>query len=336
MPHTPFFIVGAQRSGTTLLRLILNAHPLIAIPEEARFLMPLLHRRYLKKPLCGKQLEKTRRYISANKQFQNWNYDPKEFFAYIDNTGSVTAAELINQLYTSYAISEGKQFWADKSLFFRRIDLLAEMFPDACFVHLVRDGRDVFHSWRKMDVTKSNVAAIALDWNYKLYRINHSFAQLPAHRHITIRYEDLLASPEATIRQLCSYLDISFEPSMLDYHRTSRYYIGEHHSKLIFQSIDSTNRNKWRTTLSPQEIRIFEMLCRHNLRHYGYELSGTPFTAADAASLAARLLIGLPARAMQVVTRKFSAELALRRGAADMTSDAGLAPQSRKPNGDSN
>lgn len=74
----------------------------------------------------------------------------------------VTNTYLIFSLYQSFAEHEGKTSWADKSLFFKNIDILAEISPEAKFVHLVRDGRDVFHSWRKMDKMKNNVVATAL------------------------------------------------------------------------------------------------------------------------------------------------------------------------------
>ncbi|GAN31521.1 sulfotransferase [Candidatus Brocadia sinica JPN1] len=82
------------------------------------------------------------------------------------------------------------------------------MFPDAKFIHIVRDGRDVFDSWRKMNSFNDNVAAAALDWRYKLFRIEKSFKKIPEENKITIRYEDLLENPENTIKSICSVIGI--------------------------------------------------------------------------------------------------------------------------------
>ena len=94
-------------------------------------------------------------------------------------------------MFSSYAVSEGKSTWGDKSLFFGSIDLLHELFPRARFIHIIRDGRDVFDSWRKMDPTKRHATVMALDWRYKLRSIERSFEKLPASLAKTLRYEDL-------------------------------------------------------------------------------------------------------------------------------------------------
>ena len=296
--------------------------------------MPLLRKRYATKPIRGRELKNTINYLRHNPQFRNWNYDFTPVLDKLERQSEITLPKLIETLYSSFAESEGKTIWADKSLFFRRIELLGEIFPTARFIHLVRDGRDVFHSWRKMDPTKDNVAAAAMDWNYKLARINRAFASLPDHRHITIRYEDLIEHPEDTVHSLCSFLEIPFESSMMDYHHTSKYYIGKHHSELIFKSIDSTNRDKWRHNLSDEEIRIYELLSRQNILNHGYQLSGKRFRAKDAARLASILITGIPKRAYQVVSRQLAANRALKHGIADQT-DVGEAPENRHHEGNS-
>jgi len=312
------------------LRLLLNAHSEIAIPEEARFLMPLLRRDIVKKPLHGRQLEKTLEYLENNEQYRNWNYDRTPVIERLSRKTEITLRELIETLYSSFAESEGKSAWADKSLFFRRIGLLSALFPEAKFIHLVRDGRDVFHSWRKMDPTKNNVAAAALDWNYKLSRIERAFARLPESKRLTIRYEDLLETPEETTRAICDFIGIDFESEMMNYHHTSKYYIGGHHSSLIFKSIDPNNRYKWRKNLSSLEIRIYELICQQNLTKYGYDLSGMKFRLSDSIFLLGTLLTGVPKRAYQVLSRKISAGCALRHGEADNSADAGETPVARK------
>jgi len=324
----PFFIVGAQRSGTTLLRLILNNHSMIAIPEEARFLAPLLTKKNLTTPLSGKKLNKTIKYLQLNSQFKQWNYDTSDLMRELEATRSIKINNLIDKIYTSFSQHEHKTVWADKSLFFRHIDILSEIFPDAKFIHLVRDGRDVFHSWRKMDKSKNNVATTAIDWNYKIHRIEKSFEKLPDHRKLIIRYEDLLKAPQETVHNICNFIGISFEPEMMNYHKTSQYYVGKHHSELIFQSIDSSNMYKWKNNLTDTEIRIYETLAGNNLRKHNYLLTKKESAIFDYPRIIYRILSGIPYRIYNVILIKLSNEIALRTGTAS-DKDAGEMPESR-------
>jgi len=327
----PFFIVGAQRTGTTLLRLILNSHSQIAIPEEARFLIPFLTKKNLQKPLSGKTLVNAIKYLSLNSQYQQWNYDSAPTLSMLAEQSKITTHDLINQLYSSFALHEGKALWADKSLFFRHIDLLAELFTESKFIHLTRDGRDVFHSWRKMDKSKDNVASTALDWNYKVYRIEKSFSKLPEDRKLTVRYEDLLDNPVETVKQICSFIGVKFEEQMMDYHKTSQFYIGKHHSDLIFKSIDSSNMYKWKKNLSNIEIRTFELLAGHNLKKYGYSISGERNLLIDPLYISFKLATGIPFRMFHVLSQKFTNERAFKSGDAS-TVNAGAMPEARKRN----
>ena len=113
--HSPFFIIGAQRSGTTLLRLILNAHSKIAIPEEARFLMPFLKNKYLDTPLSGKTLENAVSYLALNAQFEQWNYNREPVLSTLAKRSEISLRELLDQLYSSFAANENKEIWSTRA-----------------------------------------------------------------------------------------------------------------------------------------------------------------------------------------------------------------------------
>ncbi len=310
----PIFIVGTQRSGTTLLRLILNAHSRVAIPEEARFLSPLLKDKYLKQTISGKDFKNLIQYLANNEQFRLWNYDTSSFFDQVSDKNEIYVGELIRLLYESFCIREGKDTWGDKSLFFSAIPFLHKVFPSAKFIHIVRDGRDVFDSWRKMDSTKSNVAVIALDWRYKLFKIESAFDQLPAVNKLCLRYEDLMADPEEQVRGVCEFIGIKYEIGMLEFYKTSKQYIGDHHSDLIFQSINNKNVNKWEKNLTKSEATYFELLTRNILEKYQYNTRRVKLTPVFFLGVVTKLLIGLPVRAGQVLFSKLSYERALKKG----------------------
>lgn len=314
MNKNPIFIVGVQRSGTTLLRLILNAHSEIAIPEEARFLSPILSKDCANKIYTGNELQNLIQYLRKNSQFALWNFDTTDFFNQLEACEEISVKDLISLMYTSYCNKEGKQIWGDKSLFFGSIEILHELFPDARFIHIVRDGRDIFDSWRKMDKTKSNPAVMALDWTYKEKSINNAFTHIPANKQLTLRYEDLLKNPQEAVTLVCDFLDIPYEDTLLEFYKSSDKYIGKHHSELIFRKIDNQNTMKWKKTLNSRELAIFTSLARPLLEKYDYETKGIYPTFANRISLALMLIFGLPFRIGQVLINKTRYSRALKSG----------------------
>ena len=324
--NPPFFIVGVQRSGTTLLRLILNSHSEIAIPEEARFLSPLLTRREIFQPLKGERLTRTIEYLKQNEQLALWNFDPSGALSELHERGEITVSEIMDRLFSAYAESEGKIRWGDKSLFFGSIELLDHMFPDACYIHVVRDGRDVFNSWKKMDPTKNRVATMALDWRYKVHKIETAFKKLLPDRTFTVRYEDLIGNPEATVKSICDFLSVDYEDGMLNFHQSSSRYIGRHHSQLIFRPIDEHNKEKWRHTLSKDQQVLFELAAGPALKRYGYTTCSVPVSPRHWLALGGDLAIGLPLRASQILSARLTYRRALRNGEPMKTIDVGEKP----------
>lgn len=297
----PLFIIGAQRSGTTLLRLLLNAHPELGVPEEARFLMPLLNKQRIKSGFEGGDVLALVQYLRVSREYELWNYDRETFLSWLEKRSHVGLHELLDALYGSWVTSEGKPYWGDKSLFFRRIDILAELFPGATFIHVVRDGRDVFNSWRGMDPSRNDAATIALDWRCKLSLIERAFRALPEKRTHTLRYEDLIADPEVSLRGVCEAVGLDYDPAMLEFHNKSQQYIGAHHSNLIFAPIDAGNREKWREALMPRDVRAFEVVARSTLQRHGYPLSVTRPGVGARALAYGHLVGGAVGRAVEVI-----------------------------------
>ncbi len=322
------FIIGTQRSGTTLLRLILNSHSEISIPEEATFLMPLLKKKYLHKKIAGDSLKALLDYIKLNAQFKLWNYDHGDLLPRLADKKQLMLKDLIDEIYYSYCHSKGKKIWGDKTpSFFRKLDILHGLFPEAKFIHIVRDGRDIFDSWRKMDPSKNNASVIALDWSYKLFKIDRSFKKIPEGNRITIRYEDLLDDPEKTVMQICSVIGIGYEDNMLNFYRTSHDYIGDHHSRLIFKPLDRKNKYKWKKNLLPREISILNFLAGHYLKKYSYELKNNKLKLNDLIYMFKALTSGIPARIIQILRIKKTVEKAVKNGTSVDSLPVGKAPK---------
>lgn len=315
----PFFIVGAQRSGTTLVRLILNAHSKIAIPEEGTFWMPLLReqRGHFAENIHSARLDGYLRYIKNNSQFKVWEMDDLAFFDDLQATEKLTLAELMACFYQKYALRHGKLFWGDKTpSFFRMVPDLKVLFPRAKFIHIVRDGRDVHLSLRGREKGRKNIAVSAYEWSYKIQKVRDEFRSLPDDRHFEVRYESMVSDPESSAREICKFLSLEFEPGMLDFWKNSEEFIGDHHSDLIFQPVSEKSTGKWKTGLSSREIMQFEYIASKWLTEFDYEMQNENFTLAEIIAARLKLLVGIPARVFQVVYTAIGLKISARWGKA--------------------
>jgi len=332
----PFFIVGSQRSGTTLLRLILNAHSVIAIPEEGTFWMPILrmHARHPERLIPQKKVERYCAYIRKNTQFRLWGLDPDPVIRDLTvREEGATLHDLMAAFYDAYARQEGKRQWGEKSSsFFRKIRAVSRVFPDARYIHIIRDGRDVYLSWKKLVPSRKNIAVAALEWKFKVKKIERSFRGLPDASCMTVRYEDLVSRPEETAREICAFLQVDFEPGMIDFWKESKRYIGAHHSDLIFQPISTGSVGKWEKGLSAFQKSAYEKLAGDVLGQYGYpcDYAKSSLGVGGAFRLGSSILFGLPARAFQVFWTALRLWLAAKMGVKTTAAGKGDAPAAGK------
>lgn len=268
-----FFITGSQRSGTTLLRLLLNSHSQIAIPEEASFLYPFLNKHILnqKRPLSPPQRERFISYLQNDEQFKKWEISSKDL-AQLENS-SVSQKVAIEFLYAAFAAKRDKDIVGDKSpKFIRKLNLLTSLYPAAKFIHIVRDGRDTFLSLKKRQHHSAKSALVSsAEWRMKEILIQRALKNIPK-RAIRIRYEDLVQSPSQSLIKICRFLDVEFEPDMLMFWKTSEKYIDQQHSDLIFKPVDPQNIQKWKSGLSNREIDEYTFISRSLLKTYDYEV----------------------------------------------------------------
>jgi hypothetical protein len=192
----PIFIVGSNGSGSTLLRLMLDSHPGIAIPEETGFLrLAAMHRR-----------------VPYWKLGAGW----------YGNLG-LTEEELTKQLagfygglFATYAESRGKQRWGDKTPFhIWHLDLAIRMFPDAQVVGIVRHPVGSAHSMRRR--FRRPIKAGVTHWRRTNRQLLHAGAQL-GDRFMLIRYEDLVTDPERTMRALLEWAGEPWSDTVLAHH----------------------------------------------------------------------------------------------------------------------
>ena len=180
----PIFIVGCQRSGTTLLRLILDAHPNLSCGPETRFLEDLAR-------ITG-----------------DGNWPRMRLFGFPKEYWHERIAALFDEFQGDYARARGKARWADKTPRYALcIDYLDRLFPTCQVVHVIRDGRDVVASHRHRWGYLSALKAVK-KWPWYVHAARAAGARLAAQgRYHEVRYEELVSDPEAA---LTAFLESSY------------------------------------------------------------------------------------------------------------------------------
>lgn len=210
----PIFIVGCPRSGTSLLRDLLRAHPNLTFPEESHFIARF-YRAY-GDPSSDRQAWKLARRILRTVQVGTWGIDLEAR----DFAGCRSFSEVVRRVFAAWARREGKPRWGDKTPHYvHEIPLLLELFPEAQIIHIVRDGRDVALSWLKKRFEPQNLYKAAQLWVDMVSRGRSDGSLLPASVYHEVRYETLLAQPEQTMRQVCDFLKEPFDPAVLSPNR---------------------------------------------------------------------------------------------------------------------
>lgn len=274
MNTRPFFIVGIGRSGTTLLRLMLHHHPRIAIPYESGFLADYQERRKEFGDLrddrkCLALIEA----MLAEPTLRMWDHD-FEANRVLEQTTERTVGGVAAAIYAEYAAAKGKPRWGDKSDYLDRMHTVHEMFPEAQFIHIIRDGRDVALSVLKLPWGPDDVLRAAEWWNEHLWVGRRVGAILGPQRYIEVRYEHLVESPERELRRCCSFLGEEYSPQMLSYHVSSDAAIpterrGQHSG--FDRPPDRSRISAWKREMSRYDAAIFNRHARRMLLELGYD-----------------------------------------------------------------
>lgn len=279
MSTSPIFIVGTNRSGTTLLRLMLNAHFRIAVPEEIS---------YFQSFMAGVPIESWRTPGLSEEAYRTFVGEVLDTNAAVFDTmdrNALKAAVMDGEgrdlrtpyarLLGEWAQAQNKPRWGEKTpgnLFF--VDILLEMFPDAQFIHVVRDPRAGVASMQEVDFFPNNVFFNALS-RAKHHRVATYFAsRVPAAQWISIRYEDLVSDAESVLRTLCTFLGEPFDPTMLQYHRSSATFMkadaATSFNAAATRPVTTAMVDKWKEKLSAREVALVETICRAEMERYDY------------------------------------------------------------------
>jgi hypothetical protein len=276
--NRPIFLVGCPRSGTTLLSVMLHAHPRIAMPPETRFLEPIYRERltFGDLTIAENRRRLAERMTGKGTKFNDLRLERKAVIEKIV-AAPPTIGSAAGTLWREFARSRGKARWGEKRpSYWRDIGMVRRLFPDAQIVHLVRDGRACVASLKKVTWWESGVYGAMASWTMADAELRRVSARLPADSYYRLRYEDVLADPKTQLTELCAFLGEEFDPAMLDYPDAARDIVPARKSwhDRTRGGLDTGRIEAWRRTLEPAEIGLFERVAQRALSRNGYELSG--------------------------------------------------------------
>jgi hypothetical protein len=274
------FIVGCPRSGTTLLRRIVSAHPQIVITPEAHWIPLWFEERRGLTPdgLITHELVSE---LLADNKFALFELGREALMSLAGSGQPTSYASFVTGIFDLYGEARGKKVVGNKTPdSARRIGTLHTLWPQARFVHLIRDGRDVALSlmnWPSVRTKKPGtfptwkdapVSTAALWWELNVRRGREAGEALDPELYCELRYESLVAHPAQECTTLCEFLGLAYDEAMLNYHETFTAAAGPEvvHDR---QPIASGLRN-WRAQMAANEVERFEAAAGILLDELGY------------------------------------------------------------------
>ncbi len=284
-------IVGVPRSGTTLLRFMLESHPRMAIPPETGFLACIANsdtggaydRHALFRIVTG--------FPPEAPGWHDFGIDAEQYWGELQRIEPFTAAEGVRAFYRLYAERQRKPRYGEKTPgYCEHISVIGRMLPEARFVHIIRDGRDVALSLRPMWFAPGrDMRTLATYWLRLVRHAREAGCRSPA--YMEIRYEELVTNPRPVLERLCGFLRLDFHPVMLRYWERTPGRLKEHGARLRpdrsivvthEQRVDQQRRTmcppeparafRWRLDMTTEECTEFVRVAGDMLEELGYAI----------------------------------------------------------------
>lgn len=279
----PFFVVGCPRSGTTLLQRMLDAHGELAITPETHFV-----RRFWLRRLSYGSLHRDASYrrliddVVSVPEFADMGLDASSYREQAW-AGPRSYAHLFDLLLRQFGSTRGVRRVGEKTPSHARfIGTLTRFFPGAKFVHIVRDPRAVVSSWRNVPWSTGLPGTDAEVWRRHVAAVRVSSSTRGSAIH-TLSYERLVEQPEAALRDLCSFLEVSFDPRMLRFHERELGSLDlerEPWKASAAKPLDTAPIDRWRKELSAASVAQIEAVAWFEMKRQGYEPESPIWAAA--------------------------------------------------------
>jgi len=284
-------IVGAPRSGTTLLRFMLDANSELAIPPETGFLAVADKLKGRGEKLRDLFFETIVNYGEPLRSWPDFEIPTEEFRVTLDQITPFNVADGYRAFYRFYAARHGKPRWGDKTpTYCRHLKAIRKVLPEARFVHIIRDGRDVALSLRRMWFSPgSDMETQASYWRDCILAARR--AGTGHDDYLEVRYEELIHNTAETLQRICAHVDLTFEEQMLTYYTRVPERLQEHKGRSSPDGVTLLTQDQrlkqqqrtteppdpacvfgWKRTMDSDERRRFQSVAGDLLEELGYEI----------------------------------------------------------------
>lgn len=266
--------IGTQRSGSNLLRLILNQHDLISAPHPPHLLQTFVPLLSHYKSTYGDDLkpliEDMCQWVENNPV--PWTQVNLDRDAISKNATSIY--EVFREIYRQKAHADKAEMWCCKSTFNIKYVHQLEETIKPFYIHLYRDGRDVAASFKKVIVGHKHAYHLAKQWDDEQWTSIKFLENIEEERKIHISYETLIEMPDEVIGKICQKLGIEYSSNMLRYYNSEESHHTAESGKMweaVIKPIMKNNHDKFRSELSKEEVVLYEKVAGNALERLGYE-----------------------------------------------------------------
>jgi hypothetical protein len=262
---TPFFIVGCGRSGTTLLKSILNAHPNVFVAPETFYFRSIKKRiKESTEPWnsvnfwwlrdAGITPALLRPFVQSRME-HGQNLDAVVFGAIMDLHASRNKNCLIGEKTPSHV---------------KYVDQIRSIYPDAKFIQIYRDPRAVYSSFKKVDVGPRFISEIMKEW---LAAAKVMRRRSDDKNYLTLKYEGLIERPEVNLKNICEFLELKWHDSILNFHSRKEpgFAQEQKHHQNTQKPLFRTSINSWQNELKLREVGLIEWSVGSELEALGYD-----------------------------------------------------------------
>ncbi len=262
-----FFVVGRPRSGTTLLRTLFDAHPNVTVPPECQLIINLYPKYGRINNWSPGNLERFYLDLQSQWRFDLWPLDPdrlrRSLMACEGKNTYGTICKVVYHEYRSIFKHGILMAIGDKNPGYTiYTSRLLKIFPEARFIHIVRDYRDNFVSIRNVDFELPFISLTVSKWRYFVKKFRQAAEKHPG-THLEIRYEDLVSDPEHQFALLCRFIGIPYSEKPFDFYKKSEEVLKIYPSDLILKyhssllkKINPGRTGLWKDRLTEGELRV--------------------------------------------------------------------------------
>ncbi len=267
--------IGTQRSGSNLLRLMLDSHSQISAPHPPHLLKtfrPLLE-------YYG-DLSKMRNRSNLVNDMCDWvEANPVPWEGTMLSRGRIieessTIIDVFRLIYEARMQLDKANIWCCKSTFNINFVGDLESVIKPFYIYLYRDGRDVATSFKKAIVGPKHIYHLARKWSSEQEAAREFLSGIPTKRYISLSYEDLLGKPEGSVQEICEKLGIIYESEMLHFYTSNesrRTADSGEMWKNVLKPVLRNNSGKYLKELPDSDIALFESIAGNELQALGYQ-----------------------------------------------------------------